>query len=131
MPWRGDEPGLGFSAAAPWLPVGPDHADLAVDRQEADAGSMLHWTRAVLALRRAHPALRIGSVTMREVGAAMLVFERQQGGERLLCVFNLGIGKIDGSPAEPDAWRPVATVNDVNGWTLGRYAGLVAERTPS
>ena len=35
MPWRHDAPGLGFTTGDPWLPIGPDHGDLAVDRQDS------------------------------------------------------------------------------------------------
>ncbi|QYE37296.1 alpha-glucosidase family protein (plasmid) [Polymorphobacter sp. PAMC 29334] len=104
MPWRGGAPALGFSSATPWLPVGPDHAALAVDRQEADPGSMLAWTRRVLALRRDHPALRWGDIELLLAPASLVVFERRaeaaDGGERLLCVFNLS--------AEPVAWQAPA-----------------------
>ncbi len=100
MPWVAAAPALGFTTGEPWLPVGPDHADLAVDRQEADPASLLAWTRQVLAFRRAHAALRWGAVELIAAGDALLVFARAasaaDGGERLLCAFNLS--------AEPLAW---------------------------
>jgi alpha-glucosidase len=127
MPWAGDAPGLGFSPsdprATPWLPVGPDHAPLAVDRQEADAGSMLHWTRTVLALRRVHPALRTGGVSVVHADAAVLAFERQEGDERLLCVFNLS-----SEPqrwAAPGTWTPLLASATVDDGRLPGHAGVV------
>lgn len=128
MPWSGDEPGLGFSPATPWLPVGPDHADLAVDRQEADAGSMLHWTRRAVALRRAHPALRTGHAEVIHADEAVLAFERQEGDERLLCLFNLSPEPRRWCPDEPDGWQPVATSGPVSDWQLAPYAALVMRR---
>jgi alpha-glucosidase len=91
MPWQSDAPNLGFSDAEPWLPVGPDHQALAVDRQETSRNSMLHFTRECLKLRREHPALRHGSMTIIEAAGARLVFERAGAGERLRCTFNLSV----------------------------------------
>ncbi len=134
MPWQGDALGLGFSDATPWLPVGPDHATLAVDQQEADAQSMLQWTRAVLALRRAHPALRTGGVTVVHADAAVLAFERhaldhEGGDERLLCVFNLSPEPRRWAPADPESWRLLAESGSVEDWSFDPFAALVARRT--
>lgn len=127
MPWRSDVPGLGFSTAEPWLPFGPDHAAMAVDVQQADAGSLLHWTRAVLALRRARAALRVGDIAFVDAPGSLLAFERRAAGERLLCLFNL-------SP-HPVAWRAPAArallaTGTVDAAAVGAYAGLVAELEP-
>lgn len=101
MPWRADQPNAGFSAGEPWLPIDPRHIPLAVDRQEADPASMLHVTRRLIALRKAHAALGRGAMTMIETGHAdLLAFERTLGAERLVCVFNLGHAPVDWSPPE-------------------------------
>ena len=52
LPWRVDEPGLGFTTGTPWLPQPDWFADLAVDRQDADPQSMLAFYRRALAARR-------------------------------------------------------------------------------
>ena len=96
MPWQAEAPALGFSSAAPWLPVGPDHAALAVDRQNRNDDSPLAWTRRVLAVRHAYAALRDGALRAVAHDDTILSFERIGEGERLLCVFNL-------SP-EPRVW---------------------------
>lgn len=90
MPWVADAPHAGFSSTAPWLPADPAHAPLAVDRQEADLGSMLHTTRALIALRRRHPALRLGALEALVAEGPLLVLRRQWEGEAVLCAFNLG-----------------------------------------
>ncbi|WP_443971836.1 alpha-amylase family glycosyl hydrolase [Sphingobium sp. CR28] len=91
MPWSANAAHCGFSSAAEtWLPLGPDHAALAVDVQEADSTSLLRWTQACLNLRRNHPALRLGSVEILHVDKSLLAFRRKQGNEALLCLFNLG-----------------------------------------
>ncbi len=133
MPWLADAHNAGFSEAKPWLPVGPDHAALAVDRQHADAKSLLNLTRRLLALRKASPALAIGDLTLVEVGASLLAFERRADGETMLCLFNMSATPLEWRRAEPDIWRVRDTVNTVEthqagGWTLGAYAALVAER---
>lgn len=99
FPWLTDAPQLGFSSAArTWLPVDPAHAPLAVDRQLADPASTLHATRRLLALRRAHPALRLGDLQALVAEGDVLVLRRQHtdAGERdsLLLAFNLGATAI-------------------------------------
>ncbi|MDG5487040.1 alpha-amylase family glycosyl hydrolase [Sphingomonas sp. BGYR3] len=89
MVWEADTPGHGFSDARPWLPFGPDHPALAVDRQERDPQSMLAQTRAALSLRNGHPALRWGEMTVIEASAGHIVFERTLGAQRMQCAFNL------------------------------------------
>ena len=133
MPWAADAHNAGFSEAKPWLPVGPDHAALAVDRQHGDADSLLNLTRRLIALRKASPALAIGDLKLVEVGASLLAIERHAEGETMLCVFNMGATTLDWRPAQPDRWRVRDTVNSIDihhagGWTLGAYAALVAER---
>jgi alpha-glucosidase len=87
MPWDAAGTNLGFSSGAPWLPPGEVHRPLAVSEQEKDAGSALFFTRAMLAARRAHPALRDGTLTL--LPGPALAFVREQGDERIVCAFNL------------------------------------------
>jgi alpha-glucosidase len=90
MPWIADAPMAGFSTAAEtWLPVDAAHRRLAVDRQEGDAGAMLAFTRGLVALRKATPALKLGNVRVIDAPAGVLAFERVLGDERILCVFEL------------------------------------------
>ena len=90
MPWTAANASAGFSASAEtWLPLDNRHRALAVDRQQDDPGSMLNFTRELLALRRAHEALRIGDVTLLDAPDGVLMFERAGEGERLLCIFEL------------------------------------------
>ena len=125
MPWIGDRPHAGFSAAEPWLPVDPRHYGLAVDRQEADPASMLHLTRRLVALRKAHPALTRGDMRLVDAAPGLLAFERALAGERLFCVFNLGERTVDWTA--PAGWRVVEAVNleAGSGGSLPPMAGLV------
>ncbi|MCW5664725.1 MAG: alpha-glucosidase [Piscinibacter sp.] len=91
MPWASGAPDLGFgSGAAPsWLPVVEAHRPLAVDRQEADAGSQLQHVRRLLHWRRTQPALVRGAIELLPAHPRVLAFVRAWEGERVLCAFNL------------------------------------------
>ena len=90
MPWVRRAPHAGFSSGKPWLPVAREHEELAADGPERDPQSTLALARKVMKLRKKHPALRLGGMRIVRASGSMLVFERQYGGERVLCVFNLG-----------------------------------------
>jgi len=92
MPWDAAAVHLGFTSGAPWLPLGPAHAALAVSVQEADPQSSLAYTRKLLAARNRHPALRSGSLTL--LSGDGVAFIREAEGERIVCVFNPGEGSI-------------------------------------
>ncbi len=62
--------------------------------QLADEGSILHWYRRLLALRRASPALRRGSFALVDDGAAdVLAYTRTAQGERWLVVLAFATGE--------------------------------------
>ena len=90
MPWVRRAPHAGFSSGKPWLPVAREHEELAADGQEGDPQSTLALARRVMTLRKEHPALRLGGMRIVRASGSVLVFEREYGGERVLCVFNLG-----------------------------------------
>ncbi|RTL43009.1 MAG: DUF3459 domain-containing protein [Burkholderiales bacterium] len=92
MPWQAGAPQAGFTTGEPWLPVEPAHLALAVDRQEADPASLLHQTRALIALRRTHDALRTGECEVLAAEGDVLVLRRGAGRQALTAVFNLGPG---------------------------------------
>jgi alpha-glucosidase len=86
-------PNAGFCppGVEPWLPVTPDHRALNVDAQRADPRSMLNLTRALLALRRATPALSAGGhEPVPAVPDDCLVFVRAAGAARVLVALNFG-----------------------------------------
>jgi alpha-glucosidase len=128
MPWVADAPALGFSKATPWLPVGGDHRALAVDVQERCEGSLLALSRRLLAFRNAHDALLLGGMNVLTASDTLLAFERVHDGDTLLCVFNFSATADDAAPPQPDRWRVIEHVGELDGWTLGGFAGLVARR---
>ncbi len=95
MPWLAGAPAAGFSSGRPWLPADPAHAALAVDRQLADSHSTLHLTRYLLALRRAHPALRLGRFETLFADDTLLVLRRVHEGDAVLAAFNLGLAAAE------------------------------------
>jgi alpha-glucosidase len=127
MPWAAGEAGQGFSTAEPWLPFGPDHAALAVDRQERDEASMLALTRRLLAMRKANEALRTGAIRFIEASETLLAFERESDGQRLLCMFNFAADAREWASEDTDSWGVIEQVGEVARWRLGPFAGLIAK----
>ncbi|ULH15740.1 maltose alpha-D-glucosyltransferase [Deinococcus sp. KNUC1210] len=86
----------GFSTAAPeslFFPVIKDNvygfSRTNVDSQERDPGSMLHFTRRLLELRRQFPAFALGNLTFVNTGnPAVLAYTREHEGSTLLVVAN-------------------------------------------
>jgi alpha-glucosidase len=123
MPWSADGPNLGFSTGTPWLPLGDTHRPLAVDREERDPGSALAFARRCIALRKAFPVLRHGSLELIEAGSQLLVFARSDGRRKLRCTFNLS--------SSPAPWRPsgkrLFETGDIGDDSLAPYAALIEE----
>ena len=97
MPWSSTLPHAGFSlgaSAEPWLPVPTEHVAQAVDVNEADADSPLHFMRHFLAWRKTQPALVGGAIHFIDAPEPVLALVRApaagQEGDSLLAVFNLG-----------------------------------------
>ncbi|MDU0347804.1 maltose alpha-D-glucosyltransferase [Actinomyces sp. MRS3W] len=106
---------MGFSActdpAALTLPLiaDPDYAPRCVADALADPGSLLHFLRRVLRVRREHPVLGRGTFTPRETSdAAILAHTRMQApagqepGQTLLCLANLAPAARDVVVELPD-----------------------------
>lgn len=107
MPWAAGAEHGGFTAGTPWLPVPPAHRTLAVDRQEAEPDSTLRFTRALLATRRASPALVRGDLVPLDLPAPLVGYDRvAEGAPGVRCVFNLS-GEAAPVPASLRAARPL------------------------
>lgn len=126
MVWSDNAPHGGFSHAEPWLPVGEDHAPLAVARQDGDPASLLNWTRRLLALRKAQAALRLGRIDMIETSGDLLIFTRQWQDETLLCAFNLSGAMQPWTPPSGPHWSLLESTGSATLSTLPAYAGLIA-----
>jgi alpha-glucosidase len=86
MPWDAAKPNLGFSTGTPWLPLGPEHAALAVAGQEKDAASTLSYARSFLKARKNLPALVTGDLELLDTPHPLIAFLRRGS---VLCVFNI------------------------------------------
>jgi alpha-glucosidase len=87
MQWNAS-PGAGFTTGVPWLPIAADHDRVNVAAQREDRGSMLSLYRALLALRRAEPALAIGDYETLYAGETLYVFARHHGGKSFAVLLN-------------------------------------------
>jgi alpha-glucosidase len=130
MPWLREAPMAGFTSAEDaWLPLDPRHRALAVDTQEHDPASMLNFTRRLIALRKAHTALRDGAIGQVSATDGALTFVREAQGERLLCLFNLSEGPARATlPATKKTLLEMGEVNATAGAVqLGGYSALIVE----
>jgi glycosidase len=89
MPWDGSE-NAGFTTAKPWLPLNADWPTRNSARMAEDPHSILTLYRRLLAMRRTHPALSIGSFTLLDAEGDVLAYERRHGAERLIVALSLG-----------------------------------------
>ncbi|MEE4539781.1 MAG: alpha-amylase family glycosyl hydrolase, partial [Erythrobacter sp.] len=123
MPWEGCACG-GFGSPTPWLPLGDDNRARSVEVQEKDAGSLLNHTRAMLALRKAHPALRQGAITRCEARGDLLILQRTLDEERVTAFINLGAESCALEAGEA-AGRVLASTNEASQTHLPPYAAVV------
>jgi glycosidase len=91
MPWDGG-PNAGFTSGdgEPWLPMVPEAGSLSVAAQQDDDGSMLQFTRRLLALRRSTPALTAGEYRTVRAEPGLLAYERALDGHAVVVVLELG-----------------------------------------
>lgn len=128
MPWAAQASEGGFTVGKPWLPLGDDNLARAVDRQEADPASLLNLTRQLLALRRAYPALRVGSFDVLHADESVLVVRRATAAQFVTGVFNLspvaalwpGLAGLEGAE--------LMAVNGAAPGVLPPFGGLLIEQ---
>jgi glycosidase len=78
----------GFSSVAPWLPLAPDAALVNVNTEDGQPGSMLSLYRRLIELRRATPALAVGSYRTVHADEHVLVYARAHGAQDVLVALN-------------------------------------------
>jgi glycosidase len=103
------------------LPLAPNAAEINVEAQKSEPRSMLSFTRALITLRNAEPALNAGSFDMLPAQGGALAYERRSGERRFVIVSD-----VESKPARvvlPAAGRiVVCTTVDRNG---ERVAGII------
>ena len=88
MQWD-DSAQAGFTSGTPWLRVHSDFRERNLAAQQADPGSLYHFTRRLIALRRATPALVRGDLTpFAPAPRGVLAYVRAWEGRRVLVALN-------------------------------------------
>jgi maltose alpha-D-glucosyltransferase/alpha-amylase len=96
MQWTPDR-NAGFSNCDPgrlYLPTIMDpiygYQAINVESQQNNPGSLLHWTRKMIEIRKRHPVFGVGDYTeLSASNPSVLAFVREFGTDRVLCVNNL------------------------------------------
>lgn len=135
MPWDGSAGG-GFSTGKPWYGFAPGREAVNVAAETGDPASLLAHYRALVAARKASPALRLGRLellTRGNVGSPTLAFLRRAPEETVLVVHNLKKEIVTAGPFLAGTKRLVplfATVGAVptatagaEGWRIELPAG--------
>lgn len=125
LPWEASASEAGFTTAIPWLPLGEENLGRAVNAQEADPDSLLNFTRAMLALRKANPALRHGALALLLADEARLVFRRVADGQALICVFNLSAQAVEWPEGVADEGNVLAAVNGADIGKLPPFGAIL------
>ncbi|WP_204018048.1 maltose alpha-D-glucosyltransferase [Sphaerimonospora thailandensis] len=96
MQWTPDR-NAGFSTCDPgriYLPVIMDpiygYQAINVEAQQKHGGSLLHFTKRMIEIRKRHPVFGLGEFTeLNSSNPSVLAFVRELGDDRVLCVNNL------------------------------------------
>jgi alpha-glucosidase len=130
LPWDAS-PQAGFTRGIPWLPVPEAHRAAGIAAQEADPRSALSAWRALVAWRKAHPALLRGDLRRLDLPAPLLGFTRGCDAERLVLIFNPSARSARLDVAALPEMTPLgdhgfATVIDGDAAVLPPYSALIA-----
>ena len=89
MQWS-SEKNAGFSAGYPWFQVDPNYLQVNVSDEMKDPSSLFSQYKALIGLRNAHPALRIGSLNIVLAGnPGLFASLRVSSTEAMLVLINL------------------------------------------
>ncbi len=89
MQWTSG-PNAGFTDGRPWLPLALDYRRTNVEAARDDPHSMLTLYRRLLTVRRAEPALSVGSFAPLPSPEDWIAYVRQHESRRFLVALNLG-----------------------------------------
>lgn len=114
MQWDGTA-AAGFTTGQPWEGLSTGFEEVNVAAQTGDPTSLLSHYRALIRLRNAHPALRVGDMTLVDAGSRQVYSYLRHGeGETLLVVVNLSDKEVSDYKltlsAGPLAGAPDATL---------------------
>lgn len=89
MQWSAGE-NAGFTTGEPWIMLNPNYTEINAEAEECDPDSVLHYYRALIALRNSTPALLRGN--WRELlpeSAQVVAYARELEGEEYTVLCNL------------------------------------------
>ncbi|HEU5212194.1 MAG TPA: alpha-glucosidase [Gaiellaceae bacterium] len=99
MHWD-DSPNAGFTTGTPWLAVNPNYREINAAAELVDPGSVLHYYRRLIALRKQEAAIVHGRFELLlPDDETVYAFERRLGATALLVLAN-----FSSEPAHADAW---------------------------
>ena len=123
MQWD-SSPAAGFTSGTPWIDLPPSASSIHVERQLADASSVLAFYRALIDARHRVPALTSGSFRRVDAGdPGLFVYVRSSEGSEVLVMTNLS-----GRAITP---RGVFLDEDLSPSRWDLYLGNVASPTDS
>jgi oligo-1,6-glucosidase len=92
MQWNGDT-NAGFTGGSPWIRVNPDHRVVNVAAAERDTGSVLHYFRRMIRLRKSEPALVYGRYQLLDrENPEVFAYTRTLNGRTLLVALSFSRG---------------------------------------
>ena len=95
MQWSAEE-NAGFSTAKPWIKVNPNYPEINVRRQMADPGSVFHYYRKLISLRKRYPVFLDGSFTLLCPDSPdIFAYKRENEKEQLYVVCNFSAQEAD------------------------------------
>jgi glycosidase len=108
MQWSSDK-NAGFTTGSPWFQIDPSYVQVNVSAELKDPASLLSHYKALISLRNAHPALRIGSFNIVSSGnPGLFASLRVSSNEATLVLINLTNAplnnislSLDKSPLQP------------------------------
>ena len=102
--WSADT-NAGFTAGVPWIKVNPDYRTVNVAAEERDTGSVLHYFRRMIRLRKAEPVLVYGRYQLLDRGnPEVFAYTRSLNGRTLMVA--LSFSAAGGRTALPAGYTP-------------------------
>jgi alpha-amylase len=131
MSWTGDAATAGFTTGTPFRTLSANAHTHNVAAQEQDPDSLLHFYRAMLALRRARPSIATGSYRDATASGAVMQFIRELNGEQTVVLINVGADDVPTTIEGLTPGRAYVSLYPVDGPTfhaseLGTAAGVAS-----
>ena len=82
-----DSPQAGFTTGEPWIAINPNYTQINAKAETADPGSVFHYYKKLIALRKAYPVIVYGRYELlMEDDEDLYVYTREMDEEKLLVV---------------------------------------------